>query len=54
MHLLFLYLLGYVDIEQRSESALQAAVAEVGPISVLVDASHSSFQFYHEGVYNEP
>ncbi|KAL9976055.1 hypothetical protein ACROYT_G013290 [Oculina patagonica] len=45
---------GYVDIEQGSESALQSAVAEVGPISVLIDAGQASFQFYHAGVYNEP
>nr|ADQ73946.1 cathepsin L [Paralithodes camtschaticus] len=42
---------GYVDVEHDSEDALQKAVATIGPISVAIDASRSTFHFYHKGVY---
>ncbi|CAF1476295.1 unnamed protein product [Rotaria sp. Silwood1] len=45
---------GFIDIRSKDEAALQKAVATIGPMSVAIDASHSSFQLYKRGVYNEP
>ncbi|KAM8708933.1 hypothetical protein ACLKA7_015839 [Drosophila subpalustris] len=41
---------GSVDVRSKDEAALQAAVAEKGPVSVTIDASH--LQHYQAGVYN--
>lgn len=45
---------GFVDIPSHDEMALKQAVATIGPVSVAIDASKSSFHFYKSGVYNEP
>uniref|UniRef100_A0A3Q0RB32 Cathepsin L.1 n=1 Tax=Amphilophus citrinellus TaxID=61819 RepID=A0A3Q0RB32_AMPCI len=45
---------GYVDVKKGDEDALKEAVATIGPVSVAIDASSPSFQFYDSGVYDEP
>jgi cathepsin L len=45
---------GFVDIPSGDEEALKKAIATIGPVSVAIDASHESFQFYEKGVYYEP
>ena len=40
---------GFVDIQPGSEEQLMSAAASMGPISVAIDSSHSSFQSYDSG-----
>jgi len=45
---------GFVDIPVGDEEKLKEALATVGPVSVAIDASQETFQFYHDGIYFDP
>ncbi|XP_051926162.1 procathepsin L-like [Hippocampus zosterae] len=45
---------GYSFVPKGDEDALKVALANVGPISVAIDASRSNFHFYRHGVYEDP
>ncbi|XP_022381880.1 cathepsin S [Lutra lutra] len=44
----------YTELPFGSEDALKEAVANKGPVSVAIDAKHSSFFLYKSGVYYDP
>ena len=48
----------YSNIRSGDEEALAAAIASKGPVSVAIDASPTSFQFYSKGItsssFNNP
>jgi len=45
---------GWVNVTSGDVDALKVAIANKGPISVAIDASHKSLSFYSNGVYYEP
>ncbi|XP_066992742.2 cathepsin L isoform X2 [Anabrus simplex] len=45
---------GYINMPSGNEELLKEAVGTIGPVSVTLDASVPSFQFYSEGIYEEP
>lgn len=44
----------YMFVPSGDEMKLQEAIANIGPISVAIDASHESFWYYSSGIYHEP
>ncbi|XP_036443815.1 cathepsin L1-like [Colossoma macropomum] len=44
---------GYTSLPRGDENELQRVIAEIGPISVAIDASRHSFRLYESGVYDE-
>lgn len=44
---------GYITIG-KNEDQLAEAVANIGPISVIIDSDHQSIQLYESGIYYEP
>ncbi|XP_037578748.1 cathepsin L-like isoform X2 [Dermacentor silvarum] len=45
---------GFRTVPHSSEEQLEAVVANVGPVAVVVDAGHDDFFQYHQGIYNNP
>ncbi|CAF1401866.1 unnamed protein product [Adineta ricciae] len=45
---------GFVELPSGNETALQQAVALIGPIATAVDSGDTSFQMYKSGVYDDP
>lgn len=43
---------GFVVVNAQDDAALKDAVANVGPIASVIDASDVSFQFYSHGIYD--
>lgn len=43
----------YIHVVKDDEDDLQAKIAQYGPASVAIDASHYTFQLYRKGIYNE-
>ncbi|KFQ53242.1 Cathepsin S, partial [Pelecanus crispus] len=44
----------YVELPYADEEALKDAVANIGPVSVAIDATQPTFFLYRSGVYDDP
>nr|XP_023030307.1 cathepsin L-like [Leptinotarsa decemlineata] len=53
-HIYFLIFPGYVDIAENDEKGLEIAIATIGPVTAAIDAGQETFQFYSEGIYDDP
>ena len=47
-------IVSYINVVEGDEKDLAAKVSAYGPSSVAIDASQISFQFYSQGIYDEP
>ncbi|XP_074837159.1 cathepsin S-like isoform X2 [Carettochelys insculpta] len=44
----------YVELPYADEAALKDAIANIGPVSVAIDAKQPTFFLYRSGVYDDP
>jgi cathepsin L len=48
------YLNGIATVARQTDANLLMVVYDFGPVACVIDASHTSFQLYTSGVYDEP
>lgn len=45
---------GFYDVPAGNETAMRAALAKHGPVSIAIQADQIDFQFYKDGVFDAP